>query len=335
MIPRKHKVFFWLVMAAYSTFFAEVFAGSDLFPFFHPLGILFVMPLYGLHLLILTTLVFRFGKPRLSVLLFAGMLFGLYEAYITKVLWSPAWEAIFSPGNVAILEVFVLVFWWHTWFAFLTPLVLGESLLTTSRFVLSNFPPKLRRFYGSWKGWLGIFLFGAIFQAFNSPSPIQSLLSGLSTIPVLALLTYGWLRISKDKAYTLPDLLPVESEFRFLAGWLGIIYLFPGFLLLPERIPPVFPGQAIIWGMYAVIIFVLIRLLKRSGRLATEPPQEIRFPAPKTLLRIGIVFIVVLPAAKFLLDGFGWVVLTLGWLSGALFSVGMILWSLSIDRQAQ
>ena len=36
--PRRHKLFFWILLAAYSTFFAEVFAGSDMFPFLPPAG---------------------------------------------------------------------------------------------------------------------------------------------------------------------------------------------------------------------------------------------------------------------------------------------------------
>ncbi len=130
--PWKHKGFFWLLLAAYSTFFAEVFAGSDLFPFYHAWGLAVLVPLYGLHSLILTTLIYRYGRPRLFTLVFAGMLFGLYEAYMTKVLWHPDWGAVKLVADVAVVEVLVLVFWWHAWLSYLTPLILSERLLTAS-----------------------------------------------------------------------------------------------------------------------------------------------------------------------------------------------------------
>jgi len=80
-VPPKHQYLFWLVLAAFSTFFAEVFSGSDMFPFFNAWGILVVVPLYGLHIILLASQVYRVEKPRFSSLVFAGMIFGLYEAY--------------------------------------------------------------------------------------------------------------------------------------------------------------------------------------------------------------------------------------------------------------
>ena len=48
-IPKKHHWLYWLILAALSTFCAEVFSGSDMFPFFSAWGLLVVVPLYGLH----------------------------------------------------------------------------------------------------------------------------------------------------------------------------------------------------------------------------------------------------------------------------------------------
>ena len=49
--PKWLKLLFWLILGALSTFFAEVVAGSDPFPYFHPWGILLVCPLYTLRIL--------------------------------------------------------------------------------------------------------------------------------------------------------------------------------------------------------------------------------------------------------------------------------------------
>jgi len=41
-VPKKHQWLFWIILAAFSTFFAEVFSGSDMFPFFTSWGLLVV-----------------------------------------------------------------------------------------------------------------------------------------------------------------------------------------------------------------------------------------------------------------------------------------------------
>ena len=70
-VPKKHQWLFWIILASFSTFFAEVFSGSDMFPFFHPWGLFVVVPLYGLHIILLASLVYRADKPRFASLVFA------------------------------------------------------------------------------------------------------------------------------------------------------------------------------------------------------------------------------------------------------------------------
>ncbi len=327
--PRTHKLLFWLTLAAYSTFFAEVFAGSDMFPFFHTWGIFVVVPLYGLHVLVLLTLIYRFGgRPRLSSLIFAGLLLGLYEAYMTKMLWQPDWGAIITLGNVAVVEISVLVFWWHTWLSFITPVALAEGLLTESRDVLTAFPLRLRRFYGSSKGWLAIALFGAVFQSINSPDPGISLLSGLGTVSVLTLLTALWMRVTHGTRYTLKDLLPEKQGLAIMALWLGGLYIFLGFGIYPERIPAFWPGQAIILGFYALVIALLVRSLRISRGMPTPKVERLpSFPTPKALLGIGAVFVPALPLAKWLLGNSVVMLVTIGWLLGGLFGVTSAVWA--------
>ncbi len=319
MIPKKHKLLFWLILAAYSTFFAEVFAGSDMFPFFNLWGILVVVPFYGLHTILLTSIIFKYGKPTLSTLVFAGMLFGLYEAYMTKVLWQPSWDAALIVGEIALSEVIVLVFWWHTWLSFITPLILAERLLTNSRHVLNGLPEKLHRFYSGWKGYLLLIIFGGIFQSINSPSVGHSLLSGISTGGMLTLLTLIWKKVTREKSYSLPELLPDKKEFRFLALWLTALYLFLGFSLFPERIPGIL-GQGIIFIFYGIVIFLFIRSLKRSKTLLTQIEFTPETPGKYWLL-VWFIFVLTLVLARaFLYPALNLIVL-LGWGIGGSLSL--------------
>ena len=55
--PPRLKLLFWIIVGCLSTFFAEVLAGSDMFPFFNLWGIMVLIPLYLLHTLILAYVV--------------------------------------------------------------------------------------------------------------------------------------------------------------------------------------------------------------------------------------------------------------------------------------
>lgn len=318
---RKHKILFWLILGAYSTFFAEVFAGSNMFPFFDFLGILIVWPLYGLHTIILTTIIFRYGKPNLSTLVFMGMLFGLYEAYMTKVLWNPEWGAVVKVGDVAVFEVFALVFWWHTWFSFITPLIISERLLTSSQYVIDGLTDKLRGFFSDWKGFLVLVIFGGIFQSVNSPSVERSLLSGVSSVGFLVLLTWFWKRVTRGYSYELPELLPNKNELSVLSIWLGVLYIAEGTLLFPERLPGL-TGQSIIWVFYLVLIALSVRAINVSTQ-EIQVKRESSSISQKHWFLIWLVFIVVLVAAKAFLADFSAIIVFGSWLLGSVFSVVM------------
>src|SRR5512138_349608 len=131
---RRVRMLFWLILGALSTFFAEVVCGSAPFALVDGGGLLLVLPLYGLHTLVLGTLVLgRPGRVSFGALFLAGVLFGLYEGYITKVLWNPPWDAeAFRLGGVAVLSTLMLALFWHPFMAFIVPLFAGECLLTGS-----------------------------------------------------------------------------------------------------------------------------------------------------------------------------------------------------------
>lgn len=83
---RGQRLLFCIILGCLSCFFAEVVSGSYPYPFTTPWGLLSVFPLYTLHTLVLASLVYRRGRPRFSTLYQAGCVFGMYEAYVTKVL---------------------------------------------------------------------------------------------------------------------------------------------------------------------------------------------------------------------------------------------------------
>ncbi len=153
--PRLIRFFFWFLLSVFSTFFAEVTIGSAPLVFFKPDGWLITFPVYGLHILALAPLVIRPGRiPAWQSLYLMGTIVGLYEAYMTKILWLPTWNpTALSLGGVAIAETLLLVFFWHPVMAFLIPLVFTERFLNLQPAVLptlgENWAVRLssRRFY--------------------------------------------------------------------------------------------------------------------------------------------------------------------------------------------
>ena len=156
---RRIRLFFWVILGAFSVFFAEVTVGSSMFPFFEPFSVLVTCPLYALHILVLGSIVLRHPSPLFASLFFAGAIFGLYEAYITKVLWSPPWnQKPVMVGGMAIIESMMLVLFYHAVMAFIVPLVAAERLLTSSGQATGTLKPRLA-------GWIDERWFAVAFAA--------------------------------------------------------------------------------------------------------------------------------------------------------------------------
>jgi hypothetical protein len=323
--PKSHKWFFWLNIGLISTFFAEVISGSDMFPYFHLWGIMTVVPIYTLHSLVLATLVFRFGRPTLPALYFAGTLFGLYEAYITKVLWNPPWNGTdaFKLADVAVFDVLVLVFFWHVWMSFILPLLAAETWLTNSNQIRGCFPPRLQRFLNSPAGWLSIAVFGGFFVSINAKTVGEALLSGLGVLGVLGIAGWLWRRLTRGETYTLEELLPNRREFGFLVFLLAGIYLLTGLFLRPEAYPSIV-GHLTIWALYALLAFLFWLALRRSKLcdfhgLEKQPPQWLWFVGVLTFT----VFAMLAESPFLPVDG---LIGLIGWYGSALLGLVAILY---------
>jgi len=147
MQPTKgRKTAFWILIGIFSVMFVEVPACSTMFPFWTIWGVLVVIPLYLLHSVFLATVVFRFGRPRFWPLYAAGMLYGMYEAYITKVLWTSfrAEGPFYRFAGIALFETILLVFFLHAILAFVVPLLFTELLCTSSREIEQGLPHRVR-----------------------------------------------------------------------------------------------------------------------------------------------------------------------------------------------
>ncbi len=326
-ISKRHKWFFWLILGALSTSFAEVMSGSDLFPFFHAWGLIVELPLYTLHILVLAYVVFHYGRPRFSTLFIAGAIFGLYEAYITKVLWNPPWDEMLNVGGIALFEVPVLVLWWHPSTAFILPLLVGETVLASTRETINVLPERARRLLTTRKGCILLAALGGLFQGSNSPSLGLVLLSGVATTGVLGLLFVFWRRAVRGQTYTIRDLLPNRREFCVLLALLLALYLLAGFFLHPEALPGLFP-QMVIWLLYAaffILLYLNLRKPRPVGELDADdfsPPFSEKFAG-----FLALVFVAASVAVHVLLSPLSDMILLTAWVVGATIGVLSLIWA--------
>ncbi len=267
-VPSKGRKFaFWLIAGMLSVVCVEVPTGSTMFPFFTIWGLLVVWPLYLLHSVFLAGVVFRFGRPRFWPLYAAGMLYGMYEAYVTKVVWISFRPEgpMFSVGGIALFETIILAFFLHPLLAFVVPLLFTEMLLTNSNEVFQGLPrwsrESIRAHPMVWAGSL-MAMFG-LMQFVNSSSTLSSLLSGAGNGAVIGLVVLWWRR-SGGTAYGLRELLPGPKGLKIFGAVLAVWYLFWGFAIKPKSIPPILHGQLTVWIIYAALLAIFYWCLLRS-----------------------------------------------------------------------
>ena len=264
---RKRKLAFWLLAGMLSVVCVEVPAGSTMFPFFTLWGLLVVWPLYLLHSVFLAGVVFRWGRPGFWPLYAAGMLYGMYEAYITKVIWVSFRPEgpMYAAGGIALFETIILVLFLHPLLAFVIPLLFTEMLLTNSNEVFLGFPRRVRQsIRGRPMVWAGLLMamFG-LMQFVNSASVLSSLISGAGNGVVVGLAVFWWRR-SGGAAYSLRELLPGPRGLKILGGVLLAWYAFWGFAIKRESIPAILHGQLTVWILYAALLWIFYRCLVRS-----------------------------------------------------------------------
>lgn len=275
--PKKlQRYVFWLILGALSTYFAEVVTASTPFPFFTPSGILVTYPFYTLNVLVFSHIAFRKRKVDLYTLFLAGQLFGLFEAYGTKMLWSPGWGMEPKFLGISVVPFLLLVFFWHPLMSFTLPLVLSEAYLTDSREILSGFPPKIRAILERRALRGGLFLFFiytcAINQAVNSPSKLVSLLSPSLSWALIVSVVWLWRR--KGLSLGLRELLPTKREILVIFPFFFLMYALLGFYLFPGGLPPL-REQVGVWILYLFFGTLLYLDLKSPHSERSEPLPEV------------------------------------------------------------
>jgi hypothetical protein len=286
------------------------------------------MPLYGLHTIILASVVFNWGKPRFYALFLAGVIFGLYEAYITKVLWHPGWGAVWTVGGVAVVELVVISFFWHPFMSFIIPVTAGETVLTDSREILDGMPAWMRRWLTS-KNIVAVFILFAVWAGLThggtAPSMIHTLMSCLISAGFLLGLVYIWKKRTEGRSYSMRSLLPTKRQMAVLMVPLLVIYFVFGVGILPQRIPGI-ASQAAIWALYGVIFALLYLAIRRSNADMDPVYPLIR---PHIGWKWMLIFFGIFTTASVLWNptGLSVLVLVLSWFPAIFIGLYFLAWS--------
>jgi hypothetical protein len=293
--PFRVKLLFWLLLGALSVILAEVVSFSSPFAFFDLWGLLVVYPLYTVHVLVLAYIIFRRHRVTLHSLLLAGAILGMYEAYLTKVLWSPTWgEMPWVMGGLYLGQTAILVLFWHPLMAFALPVVVAENAFTSTTETADLLPGLIQKVRQSPRGrWLlvaGFALFCALPAATNAPSPAVALLSAAAASVFFGGLCLLWWRLAQRQGYTFRSLLPNSREAAVLIGLLLVVYLWQGAFIRPEALPRTVGPHLTVWAIYLVLFGLLYLNVRRAPRYAALEAVGAH-PLPwRSLLLFAIVY---------------------------------------------
>lgn len=125
----KHRrLLSWLILGLFSTVFAEFLSGSSPLWYREWFGYVFVFPIYLTHTLFYLNVAYHTKRTSFRGLFLLGAMFGLYEGFLTRVLWFgypiESQPVLGTFLDVAWFEYVTLVFFWHPVTAFLMPILL-------------------------------------------------------------------------------------------------------------------------------------------------------------------------------------------------------------------
>lgn len=276
-----------VLITALSISLAEVGIGSEPLGLVFPVMWILLVPVYGAQTLVLAHLVLR-GKrfPPLTALWSAGVLMGLYEFYITKVLWDQPWDGVVNTGLVEWPSVIVVAGFYHPFVSVIAPVMLAEQVLVREPRLLGLWPRRLRH-PGAARVWTG-FLIAAI-SAGGLYRPYGPL--GIPLVIVTAVIIGGvvWWASRQPKVEHLADALPGRRGLTIL--WAMVLALFALFVLLAQvgDDPVRIERQLAAVALYAAFAVLLWRTLRH--RMA---PPVVRVPRRRRwwVVRVGVAIAV-------------------------------------------
>jgi len=233
--------------------FAEIFSGASQTWFINPVFLILTFPLYLFHALFLLSLALKSKKTSLAQLYLFGVIFALYESWITKVLWAGYMDqtgpTLSTFLGLAVAETPILVFFWHPIMSFIVPIlayqVLTGQVLKQHKQILTKSVKKTILLL------ITIIALSTFIANGNQFNPASALASIIGTLTIITLLYQGSKK-SNIKTFYLQKKGTVITYI-----YLILLYITTFFLLLPERIPTTIPPYITIAILYIIPIYLI------------------------------------------------------------------------------
>jgi len=260
-LPHRDVRVLWpvLLIGCLSMFCGEVLIGSSQAWFLSGWGLLMTFPLYLAHTLFFLWIALKLKKTTLPQLYFFGVIFALYESWVTKVLWA-GYVGSLGPGmgtflGIGVAEFPFLVLFWHPVISFILPILIFEIMTGKA---LVGHDLILRR---SWRKTIAVAVFLFLISGFivkgNGLSLLQSLISVLGSL-VLIIFFYKRSKNSDLKIFEFN-----KPVFLGMSVFLFLLYSISFFRFLPERTPQSSIAFFSILVVYA-FAFLLIYFSKKA-----------------------------------------------------------------------
>ena len=273
----------WVAIIAFGL--PEIFAGTGKGWLTRPDVYILGLPLYALHFLLLIHIAVRTQRTSWPALYIFGVLFSLYETWITKVVWNgyPGSEGFAMGGAIGnwfgVHETFGLLLFYHPVTSFLLPVAVISRLIPAFG---RHFPVPDWLFGKTRTGLfvrIGLLAIWGTASGHNMPVLSEYL---ISWIPMLGLIWLGYFILNKngvtgiasEKANIVAS--PVMGRWALIIAsiWLAAIYFVSYNYLLPEKLPPTYV-QLITLAFYPILALIIASTPKRAKVCAErEPPAN-------------------------------------------------------------
>ncbi len=259
------KLSILLFAGVLSVFYAEVLSGASPYWFVDSFGYIFLLPLYMFHLIVLYNIAVRYNRLSIRSLYLFGVIFGLYESWMTKVIWagfSESEKPIFGTIlGIAIGEFGIITLFWHPVMSFIAPLATIEVLSRhlrgrtsghwTDCMVQRN---RVRRVI-----YIMLAMFSSSALVMGAKSLAGALFGFLGTLAIIYGL-YLFIKRRNPQVLSLENLVVGGKALVFMVIYLAIMYLLFFISIRPEDIPSI--STIIVTLLIYLIVATLIYLDK-------------------------------------------------------------------------
>jgi len=241
--------------------YAEVFSGASPGWIFDPASWILPFPLYWSHVVFFLGLAVRYRRTSLAHLYLWGILFGLYETWVTKVVWAGFFDSPPLIGPIlgfAIFEAVVIVLFWHPIFSFILPVLTFELMAYSSDNSALLLPGHVewliprRRITRVFQ--VLVLIGGANLANGCGNDLLLSLLTGAGSVG-LVYIVYR-LATRGDKKFSIESVTVGRRGLLLSGGFIVFLYLTTLIAIRPESIPG--PGTLLLTiQIYAIVAALL------------------------------------------------------------------------------